>query len=297
MEKKKGKKNTLRKQHKDTMFREFFKVPQNFLDLLKECRDNQLSLVIDDIEPFDLESNIAIRTRRNDVSFITKDNHLIILIEHQSTINPKMALRLFIYFTELLQLWLKTNKINLYSATKLPDLPIPEFYVVYNGVAPLKETSSVFKLESSGMKIDAEVKIIDIHFDKLKDTESDNALAGYAFFYKVYAEQVKKGLSAEKAFEIARNECIKRSYMTSFISKEEFIVFYKDFMDYDMQLRTEGIEKGREEGIIEGISEGIEKAIRIAIQNNAPLSLIEAMAKEANISQKRLDDLICQAAL
>jgi len=279
------------------MFREFFKVPQNFLDLLKECRDNQLSLVIDDIEPFDLESNIAIRTRRNDVSFITKDNHLIILIEHQSTINPKMALRLFIYFTELLQLWLKTNKINLYSATKLPDLPIPEFYVVYNGVAPLKETSSVFKLESSGMKIDAEVKIIDIHFDKLKDTESDNALAGYAFFYKVYAEQVKKGLSAEKAFEIARNECIKRSYMTSFISKEEFIVFYKDFMDYDMQLRTEGIEKGREEGIIEGISEGIEKAIRIAIQNNAPLSLIEAMAKEANISQKRLDDLICQAAL
>ena len=279
------------------MFRAFFKMPHNFLDLLKECRNNQASLKIEDIEPFDLDSNIAVRIRRNDVSFITKDNRLIILIEHQSTINPKMAFRLFIYYVELLQLWVKTNEIDLYSASKLPELPAPEFYVVYNGVSSLKETSSVFILESIGIKIDAKVKIIDIHFDKLKDTKPDNALAGYAFFYKVYGEQIQKGLTAEKAFDVARNECIKNGYLAGFIDKEEFIVTYKDILDYDTQLRAEGRAEGRVEGKAEGKAEGVEETICVAIQNNAPLSLLEAMAKAANISKQRLDDLICQAAL
>ena len=283
------------------MFRAFFKKPHNFLDLLKKCRDNQASLMIDDIEPFGLDSNIAVRVRRNDISFITKDNRLIILIEHQSTINPNMAFRLFIYFNELLQLWVKIKEIDLYSTSRIPDIPVPEFYVVYNGVTPLKETSSVFALESSVMKIDVEVKIVDIHFDKLQDTESDNALAGYSFFYKVYGDQTQKGLSAEKAFDVARKKCIENGYLTGFINKEEFIVFYKDILDYDTQLRSEGRAEGRAEGEAKGEAKGevkgVEKAICIAIQNNAPLSLIEAMAKEANISKKRLDDLIGQVTV
>jgi len=271
------------------MFRAYFKMPHNFLDLLKKCRGNQVPLTVDDIEPFDLDSNIAIRIRRNDVSFITKDKRLIILVEHQSTINPNMAFRLFLYFTELLQLWVKINGITLYGTNKIPDLPTPEFYVVYNGVSPLKETSSEFKLESNGMKIDVEVKIVDIHFDKLDDKKSDNALAGYSFFYKVYEKQIQNGLSTEKAFDVARTECMEKGYMPGFIIKEEFVVFYKDFLDYDTQLRAEGEARGE--------ARGIEKAIYIAIQNNAPLSLIEAMAKEANISKQRLEDLTCQATL
>jgi len=78
----------------------------------------ELNLTVDDIKAFDLESSIAIRIRRNDVSFITKDNRLIILIEHQSTLNPNMALRLFLYYIELLQLWIKGEGANLYGEKK-----------------------------------------------------------------------------------------------------------------------------------------------------------------------------------
>ena len=281
MPKKKGKKTMLRNRHRDTMFRAYFKMPRNFLDLLKECRDNQVTLPVEDIEPFDLDSDIVVRVRRNDVSFITKDNRLIVLIEHQSTINPNIAFRLFIYFVELLQLWIKINGVDLHSTNKIPDLPTPELYVVYNGAAPLKETSSAFVLESGGIKINVEVKIIDIHFDKLKNTESSNALAGYAFFYKIYEDRIQKGLSPENAFDAARVECIRTGRLAGFIDKEEFVVFYKDFMDYDMQLRAEGEAKGFDvalavaKGLLRGIS-----PVQLAAEYNRSIEDIEKIQRE-----------------
>jgi len=241
------------------MFRWYFKVPQHFLDLLKECRGGESDLTTDDITPFDLESAMAIRIRRNDVSFITKDNRLIIFIEHQSTLCPNMAFRLFLYYVELLQLWIKTNTINLYGKEKLSHLPVPEFYVVYNGAAPLADSYSTFNLDYPGIKIDIEVKILDIHFHKLKETENTNALAGYSFFYKVFDESIIKGKSRQDAFDTARDECIKHGYMPGFIRKEDLIMFYKDFLDYDTQLKAEAREEGREEGKAEGREEGREE--------------------------------------
>ena len=130
--------SNLKRKHKDTLFRAHFKIPENFLQLLNRCSGGNSTLTTNDITPFDLDSATAIRIRRNDVSFITNDNRLIILIEHQSTVNPNMALRLFLYYIELLQLWIKLNKVNLYVTTKMQNIPKPEFYVAYNGTEPLK---------------------------------------------------------------------------------------------------------------------------------------------------------------
>ena len=69
-------------------------------------------------------------------------------------------------------------------------------------------------------------------------------------------------------------------------------MFYKDFLDYDTQVRAEVEEQVREEFI----SQGILEAIKLAIQNNAPISLIEAMAQKANLPPKRLDELMSQIA-
>ena len=148
-----NKRRILVAQHRDTLFRGYFKIIKNFLHLLRHCRGGGDILTDEDIEPFDLESTVAYRMRRNDISFITKDNRLIILIEHQTSINPNMALRLFFYYTELMQLWIKMNNINLYSKTKINELPVPEFYVVYNGTDPLKEKVSTFHMEHNNMKV------------------------------------------------------------------------------------------------------------------------------------------------
>ena len=39
---------------------------------------------------------------KSDVAFMTQDDRFIILIEHQSTENPNMALRMLMYDSELL---------------------------------------------------------------------------------------------------------------------------------------------------------------------------------------------------
>jgi len=266
------------------MFRGCFKIPQNFLHLFKHC-NGDTTLTTDDIKLFDLESVVIVRGRRNDVSFITKDNRLIILIEHQSSLNPNMAFRLFLYYMELLHLWITSNnEINLYSNSKIENFPLPEFYVVYNGEKPLDKEFSTFKLDYGGVKIEVEVKILDIHFENLEDTKPDNALAGYSFFYKVFDEGKQAGLSNEEAFVKAREESISRGYLKDFINKEEFIMDYKDHLfDYDMQLRLQGKAEGK--------AEGLEQAILVAMRCNASNSLIEEMAKDANISMARLDEL------
>ncbi|MCL2378721.1 MAG: hypothetical protein FWC77_06320, partial [Defluviitaleaceae bacterium] len=130
---------------------------------------------------------------------------------------------------------------------------------------------------------------VDIHFENLKDTQPDNALAGYAFFYKIYDECIQSGLPREESFNKARSECIANGYLKGFIDKEAFVMFYKDILDYDTQLKEEGKTAGK--------IEGAEQTISVAIRNKAPIALIEAMAKEANVPQERLNELLKQIAV
>ena len=252
----------IKQHHKSTLFREYFKLRENFIYLLSKCRNNQPIISISEITPFDLESEIAKRVRRNDVSFITSDGKLIILVEHQSKINPNMAFRLFLYYNELLQLWIKQNKINIFGTEKVENFPEVEFYVVYNGTAELKENYSIFKLDCEGIKIDIKVKIVDIRFNKLENTTPENSLAGYAYFYKEYDKGVKNGMTKEQSFETARTKCIKEGYMTGFIEKEDFIMFYKNFLDYDEQLKAEGEAEGEAKGKAKGLLEAAVKFIK-----------------------------------
>jgi hypothetical protein len=252
--------------HKDTIFRNYFKIPGHFIDLLNHCRGQTYDLAKEELTPFDLESSVAIRIRRNDVSFITKDNRLIIFIEHQSTINPNMALRLFLYYIELIQLWITKNGVNLYGEAKVQNLPKPEFYVVYIGKAPLKDLYSTFQLEHTDVRIETAVKITDIHFEQLRDQTPGNALAGYSFFYKVYDENLRAGFGVEESFNKARAACMEQRYMEDFIERDEFVMSYKNFLDYDTQLIEEGKIEGKIEGMIEGEIKGkIEGMINAAI--------------------------------
>jgi len=187
----------------------------------------------------------------------------------------------------LLQLWIKIEGVNLYGEKKITQLPTPEFYVVYNGSKKLNSEVSDFVIEHTDIKIDVKVKIVDIKYSKLKHINAENALAGYSYFYKIYGDCKLKGLSDIDAFTEARAECVKKGYLNGLIDKEGFVMFYKDILDYDTQLR--------EEGKVEGKMEGFEKAIYTAIRANASLVLIEALAAEANISKARLNEMISQA--
>ena len=85
----------------------------------------------------------------NDLSFEI-GGKLIILIEHQSTINPNMALRLLMYIGRLYEKIVKNKDI--YSKKKLTILR-PEFFVLYNGKEPFPD-KAVLHLSDLFEKID-----------------------------------------------------------------------------------------------------------------------------------------------
>ncbi|MCL1987746.1 MAG: hypothetical protein FWG64_07230 [Firmicutes bacterium] len=63
----------------------------------------------------------------------------------------------------------------------------------------------------------------------------------------------------------------------------------------EAQALSNARDKGIVEGIIKGEGRGLEKMLLSAIKNNAPISIIENMRQDANISKERLAELQQQA--
>ena len=82
------------------------------------------------------------------------DGKIVILIEHQSTINQNMPFRFLEYIARIYEkITTKDEKFG----RKLVKLPIPEFYVFYNGKDDYP-TESVMKLSDAFMQLDGELR-------------------------------------------------------------------------------------------------------------------------------------------
>ena len=102
----------------------------------------------------------------NDVSYLV-DNKIIVLAEHQSTVNPNMPLRCLEYVTRLYEHI--QNPRDRYSRT-LKKIPLPAFYVFYNGVEklPAKQVSKLsdsFIMQPETPSLELVVKLININYD------------------------------------------------------------------------------------------------------------------------------------
>ena len=89
----------------------------------------------------------------NDIAMLI-DGKIVILIEHQSTINQNMPFRFLEYIARIYEkITTKDEKFG----RKLVKLPIPEFYVFYNGKDDYP-TESVMKLSDAFMQLDGKLK-------------------------------------------------------------------------------------------------------------------------------------------
>jgi hypothetical protein len=84
-------------------------------------------------------SDVLYMGQVNDISF-TIGSRLVIVIEHQSTINPNMPLRLLMYITHIYEQIIERR--NCYR-TVLEKIPTPEFIVLYNGKKPYPDRSTL----------------------------------------------------------------------------------------------------------------------------------------------------------
>ena len=78
---------------------------------------------------------------RNDISFLFDES--LSLYEHQSTLNPNMPLRGFIYFARNYEAYIKLRHLDIHSSV-LQKIPLPRYIVFYNGTTDTPERRTLY---------------------------------------------------------------------------------------------------------------------------------------------------------
>ena len=210
----------------------------------------------------------------NDVSYLV-DNKIIVLAEHQSTVNPNMPLRCLEYVTRLYEHI--QNPRDRYSRA-LKKIPVPVFYVFYNGRENIP-AQKILRLSDSFIKqpetptLELVVKLININYDKDSQIlKSCEPLGQYSRF----VEAVRRHIAVDKehGFENAIKECIKNDILREYLQRKsrEVVNMLIAEYDYDTDIAVQREEasriafaEGREQGITQGISQGSrQKALETA---------------------------------
>ena len=122
------------KKFQDSIFRDIFKYKDNFLKMYNAIHPSDTSVTVDDLERITLDNVLTIGLY-NDVSYLVRDT-LMVFVEHQSTIDNNMPLRLLLYYADVIQKYLACNNISLHKKSPTIMIPNVEFYVVYSGKRP-----------------------------------------------------------------------------------------------------------------------------------------------------------------
>jgi hypothetical protein len=263
---------TANREYKDSVFSWLFSNP----DALRELYGALAGVTIPPDIPITINTleGVLFKGRMNDLSF-TIANKLVILLEHQSTINENMPLRLLLYIAKVYEVL--TGERDLYRGRRL-TLPLPEFIVLYNGKERYPDEvvlklSDAFRDPSElglGLKMEVplelKVKVYNInpgHNDAI--IRRCKTLGGYSAFIGKVREHEREGKSREEAIKEAIRDCIKKNILKEFLeihSKEVMNMLMTEW-NWDDALavsKEEGIEEGREKGREEGREEGRREA-------------------------------------
>ena len=251
---------TANPKYKDSLFSFLFSDP----DVLRELYSALEGVNLPPDIPITINSldNVLFMGIYNDISFEI-GGKLVVLLEHQSSINPNMPLRILMYIARLYERMFLEKDI--YSTKRLP-VPRPEFFVLYNGIAPFPDEkiirlSEAFEnSEALGLKekaitsLELTVRVININEGKNNDLGSRcRKLAEYStFIAKVRYYLKENGGNRETAVKEAIKFCLENDILSTFLELHSAEVFNMLSTEWNPELAKEvwyeeGMEKGREE--------------------------------------------------
>jgi len=239
---------------KDSLFRYIFSASEALWYMYTWISGKDINH--ENIEPISLDEKLQRRTRYNDIAFITKDNRLVVFIEHQSTLNSSIVYRMLEYYIDVMRI---------FNYHKKPNRPKVEMYVAYNGKKILQDNDKILSIDLGAINVTANV--VDVRFEALPTEKANNindSLAGYAYFVKFFEEGKAQGNTAYESYYYAVEKCAAAGYLSDIVKNKELIDMFAEHYSYDDQIFDEGIEKGIEKGIERGIEKGIiESAIKM----------------------------------
>ena len=260
-----------KRNYKDTLFRLIFKERKALLSLYNAINDTNYDNP-DDIEINTIE-DVVYMGMKNDVSFLF--DKTLSLYEHQSTYNPNMPLRGFLYFADLYRQLIKDNE-RIYSKY-IVKIPAPRYIVFYNGDTKdmperVKELylSAAFDGPADSGEFEWTATMVNINPGMNPELlDRCETLGGYVTFVDK-VRTYNKSMPLTDAVDQAVDECVEDGVLEEFFSKHRrevrnMVLTEFDEEKYIKMMREEeraeghaaGLAEGREAGLAEGREAGL----------------------------------------
>ena len=277
------------RKYKDSVFTDLFGSDktgkENFLALYNALSGNVFKLEEVSLERKVIERSLY-KTFNNDVSWEI-NGKLIVLVEHQSTVNENMPFRCLEYVTRIYE---GIVPIKERYAEKVYKIPNPDFYVVYIGKKelPLEQElrlSNAF-YEKDGSKLELVVKVKNCSDSKLLPLAGNcDILKQYCQFIEIVEQNFNSVFprhSFKKAIEIAMEQGILTDYLDR--KSREVINMLCAKYDYKMDIavkKEEAFQDGQEA-----------KAIEAAKSFYANGVSVEVIAKSLKMTQEQVLQIV-----
>ena len=257
------------RKHKDSLFVDYFSKDrdwkQHFLSLYNALHGTNLQVADTQLERVNLEQ-VLYKSYYNDIAVLV-DGQFILMIEHQSTINPNMPLRLLEYVTRIYgNIVDSTAKFSRH----LVPLAKPEFYVFYTGDQELPPESYLYlsdafpnQGQNADLTLELKVKVCTIKSEHPSPVvHSCTDLEQYAQFLQLVEEARATG--HENPLKWAIQEAVRRNILRDYLERKGGEVLSILMTEYDYAtdmavLKEEAYEDGLFVGREEGISIGLER--------------------------------------
>jgi hypothetical protein len=262
----------INREYKASVFSLLFSEPE----VLRELYGAIEGATIDPSVPITINTleNAIFLDRVNDISFVVGEQ-LVLLFEHQSTINPNMPLRALMYIARVYEKIVNAkDKDSIYTTSKL-TVPRPEFIVLYNGTDPSQPDVETLKLSASfadpaplglakntAPELELTVKVYNINKGRNEHiVRRCEKLNGYSAFIDKIREFEKQNMVLEEAVSAAVKWCVSNNVLKDFmlIHGSEVISMLVTEWNWDTALEVrerDGLEKGKKETAKNALKEG-----------------------------------------
>ncbi|MCL1967864.1 MAG: Rpn family recombination-promoting nuclease/putative transposase [Fibromonadales bacterium] len=196
-------------------------------------------------------SDVLYMDQLNDIAFVLEDR-LIVLIEHQSSINNNMPLRMLMYLAAEYEMIVDRKALYKQGRVKIPT---PEFIVLYNGKKKFPDykelkLSDSYKFKIPDCYLELVVKVYNINRGhNTKIAGRSQVLSGYEEFIAQIKENLKS-MELREAIRAAIKSCISKNILVSFLKRNGSEVENMLLTGWD---QDEALAVRYEEGIEEGI--------------------------------------------
>jgi len=284
---------TFRKKYKDSVFTDLFGSDRdgkkNFLELYNALAETDYKLEEVSLERKVIEQALY-KTFNNDVSWEI-DGKLIVLVEHQSTVNENMPFRCLEYVTRIYEGIVPIRKRY---AEKVYKIPNPDFYVVYVGkdkLPPEQElrlSDAFYKKDNS--KLELVVKVKNCSDSKmLPISRNCDILKEYCQFIEI-VENIYNKRFPKSSFKKAIEKAISQGILSDYLDRKSREVINMLCAKYDYKM---DIAVKQEEAFEDGMNAGARKNAVESAKNFLKMNIlsVENIAKGTGLSIEEVQQL------